>query len=445
VEEIDMSILKPGKEKNIRNWVFGLIALLLVVFVWLGFRQAGAGSIPAEVAGKVTSIEVAETIETTGPLQAQPFASLTWNTSGVVKEVYVQSGDQVKAGDVLMKLKTGSVDNTIISAQATLVTAQKEMDDLLSTADADLAQAVIDLRTAQQAYVRASNYLEFLERSKTTPQTQAKMFLESINQGGKRYVFKTKVMKDPAPEDWFIDARNDLALKKAQLEDAQSTYDRFKNGADAQDLAAAQAKIDSAQALVDSMTIIAPFDGQVLYVANQPGDVVKTSEVAVNMANLDHLYIESQVDEANIVNIHMGDPVTAALGAVDGLVLTGRVAAVDPLGTVEAGSVLYTVWMDIDPISGGVFLPLAGIANVTIQVTDVNLSLAVPIAALQNDDGGEYVLVMQSDDTSERVDVISSTIVDDLVVVTGDLEEGDILMTAQNNALPAGGPFSQGD
>jgi multidrug efflux pump subunit AcrA (membrane-fusion protein) len=141
----------------------------------------------------------------------------------------------------------------------------------------------------------------------------------------------------------------------------------------------------------------------------------------------------------------VGDPVTATLGAVDRLVLTGKVAAVDPLGTVDAGSVLYAVWMDIDPISEDIFLPLAGTADVTIQVTEVNRSLAVPIAALQNDDGGEYVLVMQSDGTSKRVDVISSTIVDDLVVVTGDLQEGDTLITAQNNALPVGGPFGQGD
>ena len=440
-----MSNVKFTRVKKIRYWVIGLVAILLVVFVALRSRSAGAGNTPAEVAGNVTSLNVAETIEIIGSLEAQPFAGLTWNTSGIVEEVYVKAGDKVKAGDVLMKLRTSSVDASIISAQATLVTAQKDMDDLLSSADTNLAQAVIDLRDAQQAYDRASNYLEFLERSKTTPQTQAQLYIESVKRAGQQYVYKTTVLKHPAPEDWFIDARNDLALKKAQLEDAQRTYDNLNDGADAQDLAAAQAKIDSAQALVDSMTIIAPFDGQVLYVANQPGDVVKTSEVAVNMANLDHLYIDSQVDEASIVNIHMGDPVTATLGAVDGLVLTGKVAAVDPLGTVEAGSVLYTVWMDIDPISEDVFLPLAGTANVTIQVTDAKMSLAVPIAALQNDNQGEYVLVMQADGISKRVDVVSSIILNDLVVVAGDLKEGDTLMTAQNTALPAGGLFGQGN
>jgi multidrug resistance efflux pump len=78
------------------------------------------------------------------------------------------------------------------------------------------------------------------------------------------------------------------------LEDAQHTYDNLKDGANAQDVAAVQAKIDAAQARVDTMSIIAPFDGEVLYVANQPEDFVNTDSSALTMANVDHLYIESQ-------------------------------------------------------------------------------------------------------------------------------------------------------
>ena len=99
---------------------------------------------------QVVSLNLAETVEASGSLEAQPSATLLWNTSGVVEEVYVKAGDQVKAGDVLMKLKTTSVDASIISAQADLVTAQKDLDDLLSSSDTDLAQAVIDLKDAQE-------------------------------------------------------------------------------------------------------------------------------------------------------------------------------------------------------------------------------------------------------------------------------------------------------
>ena len=427
------------KRKKVRNRVIVLILVLIAVLVALRSNPARADIAPSEVAGTVVSLNVADTVEVSGSLEAQPFASLTWNTSGVVEEVYVKAGDKVKAGDALMKLKVNSVSSSIISAQADLVTAQKDLEDLLVTSDADLAQAVIDLRDAKQAYERAANYVEFLERSKTTRQMQSQTFIEDVNRGGKKYVFKTKEFKGPAPEDWIIEAENDLALKKAQLEDAQRTYDSLKDGANTQDVTAAQVRIDAEQATVDSMSVIAPFDGQILYVESQPGEVVNTDSTAVNMANLDHLYIETQVDESEIENVKVGDPITATLEAVEGLELTGQVAAIDPLGEVGSDSVQYTIWIDIDRVEEDVFLPLSSTANVIIQVKASTTSLAVPITAIQTDDQGEYLFVVQDDGSTKRVSVVSHTIVGDLVTVTGDLKEGDSLAANQSNGSPGPG------
>jgi RND family efflux transporter MFP subunit len=437
-----MDTKKFLERKNARYWVICLIVILIALFVVLRFSSARAGS-PVEVAGKVVSQNVAETVDASGSLEAQPFASLTWSTSGVVEEAYVKAGDQVKAGDVLMKLKTTSVDASIISAQADLITAQKALDDLLVSSNADLAQAVIDLRDAKQAYDRAANYLEFLERSKTVRQTQSKTFIEKTRWGGWTYDLRTKEFKGPAPADWITDAENDLALKKAKLADAQRAYDRLENGANAQDVTAAQAKIDAAQAKVDSMSVVAPFDGQILYIESQPGDVVTTKSTALNMANLDHLYIETQIDESDIANVTVGDQITATLDAIEGLELTGQVAAIDPLGEANSNSVQYTVRMDIDKMTKDVVLPLGSTANVTIQVKPPVRSLTVPITAIQNDDKGEFVLVLQADGSTKRVGVVGGAIVDDQVVVAGDLKEGDSLSTAQTNSLPAGGPFGQ--
>jgi HlyD family secretion protein len=407
---------------------------------------ASAVNSAAEATGTVVSLDLAETAESSGSLEAQPSATVSWSTSGVVEEVYVKAGDQVKAGDVMMKLKTTSVDASIISAQADLIDAQKEFDDLLNSSDTDLAQAVIDLRDAQEAYDKAEDYLHYLQTNKKIPQTETRAYTQT-RQNSWMYVYKTKLYKGPAPEDWIIEAENDLALKKAELENAQHTYDRLKDGANAQDITAAQARIDAAQATVDSMSVIAPFDGQVLYVESQPGDVVTTEVVALNMANLDHLYIETQVDESDIENVTAGDPITAMLAAVDGLELTGQVAAIDPLGEVDSGSVQYTIWIDIDKVAEDLFLPLGSTVNVTIQVEPVRASLAVPVTAIQNDDQGEYLFVIQDDGSTKRVSVVSSTIVGDLVVVTGDLKEGDSLAAGQSNDLqgPGGGLFGGGN
>jgi len=314
---------------------------------------------------------------------------------------------------------------------------------LLSSSDTDLANAVITLKDAKEAYDKAANYLNYLQKSKKVPQTQTKVFIES-RRNSWQYVYKTKTFKGPAPEDWIVEAENDLALKKAEYEDAQSAYDRLKDGPNAQDLLAAQAKVDAAQFTVDSMSILAPFDGEVLYVESQPGDVVDVDTPALNIANLNHLYVETQVDESDIAKIQLGNPITATMDAVEGLDLTGQVIGIDPVGEVDSGLVKYTVRIDLDPVEDGVFLPLSSTVNVVIEVKPAMTSLAVPITAVQNDSKGEYVLVLQADNSTKRVDILSSTIVGDLVVVTGDLKEGDTLTTVQNSSGP-GGPFGGGN
>src|SRR5512134_1597147 len=96
------------KGKKARYWLIGLIVILVSLFILPRLIPARAGNV-ADSNAAVTSVNVAETVETSGSLAAQPFAGLTWKTSGVVEEVYVKAGDKVQAGDVLMKLRTTSV------------------------------------------------------------------------------------------------------------------------------------------------------------------------------------------------------------------------------------------------------------------------------------------------------------------------------------------------
>ena len=252
---------------------------------------------------------------------------------------------------------------------------------------------------------------------------------------------KTKTFKGPAPQDWIVTAQNDLALKKGQLDDAQNAYDRLKAGATGQDVTAARAKVDAAQATVDSMSIIAPFDGQVLYVDNQSGNVVSTGANAVNLANLDHLYLEAQVDESDIANIKTGDQVMARLDAVPGITLTGKVTAINPVGTVVSGLVKYTVHIDLDKADTDLSLPMGATVNASIQVKPPSATLAVPVTAIQNDSRGEYVWVDRNGSPS-RVDVVGGQIVGDRVAVTGNLKEGEVVQLGQvNNSSTGRGSF----
>lgn len=432
------------KNKSIRNWGIAIVAVVAIYFGVRTFLPASASNATVNTEGQVVSLSVAETIEASGSLEAQPFAALSWKTSGVVEKVNIKPGDLVKAGDILLALQPSSTSASIVSAQADLVNAQVTLRDLLTSGTA-LAQAKIDLKDAQEAYTKADNYIKYLNYSEYVPQTIYTAKLVATGNNGWKYVYETNNFKGPAPEDWIVEAENDLALKKGQLDDAQQTYDSLLAGEDSTDVIAARANVDAAQATVNSLYIIAPFDGKVLSVEQRAGEVVNTGDLSVNLADMDHLYVNTQVDESDIANVKLGNQAEVTLDAVPGVTLTGKVTAINPVGENVSGLVKYTVRVNLDKVNTDTFLPLGTTANVVIRIKEASNTLMVPITAIQNDSEGEYVWVIQGDNSTKRVNVVGGAIVGDLVAVTGDLKEGDRVQLGEASSNSgAGGPFGRG-
>jgi len=341
---------------------------------------------------------------------------------------------------VLLTLQPASTSASVASAQSDLVTAQKNLEDLLAS-NLDRAQAVIDLKDAQEAYDEAYRYRRYLENEDRIPQTETKVHLQQTPKGY-MYVTKTKTFKGPATEDMIIEADNDLGLKKAKLEEVQRTFDRLKDGPNPDDIIAAQAKVDAAQATVNSLSIIAPFDGEILWVEQQKGDMVSAGEFSVNIADLSNLYVEVQVDESDIANVKLEDQVQVTMDALP-VTLTGAVVAINPVGEEISGLVKYTVLIALDKTEDDVLL--GATVDVTIEVSEASSALTVPLSAIQNDTQGEFVTVVNPDGTSHRVDVISDAIVGERVVVEGDLNEGDQLSITPASDMNLPGPFGGGN
>ncbi|MBI3169264.1 MAG: efflux RND transporter periplasmic adaptor subunit [Chloroflexi bacterium] len=419
-------------------WIAAGVVVVVALLVGLRTNNANASNSAVADTAQVVSLTLTETVDSSGSLEAEPFANLNWKASGTVNVVNAQPGDFVKAGDILLTLDPTSTSSSIVSAQADLINAQENLDDLLNSGT-DLAQAAIDLKQAQEDYEDAEYYLKYLQNDQRIPQT--KYLARIVKQGnGWTYKYEKEDFRGPAPKDWIIEAENDLALKKAEYEDAQREYDRLLAGDQSQDVIAAQAKVDAAQATVNTMSIIAPFDGQVLSVEHIAGDVVGTGELSVNIANLDNLYVEAQVDESDIAKLKVGDQVTAESDALPGVAFTGVVASINPVGEVVSGLVKYAVRVDLDKPEGDEFLPLGSTMNLVIQIGDETAILAVPITAIQNDNNGEFVWVVRNGETV-RVDVIGGAIIGEMVAVTGDLQEGEVVTTARDNSFEAPNPF----
>lgn len=402
------------KNKALRNWSIGVIALVILFFIVRGLLRPNISPSGIPIQAQVVSIEVVETIETSGALQAQPFASLAWKTSGVVELINVKPGDFVQAGDILLALLPESTSGSIVSAQADLVNAQETLEELLNS-DTALIEAEQAVDDAEEDYQKAYNW-----RVQLNGKVDIKEYV--YDQQGQ---LKLKEYKGYAGKETIEQADRDLALAESKLNDARREYERLLQGEDSAKVAAAKASVEASQATINSLYLLAPFDGQILSLDHRVGDSVESGEISVNIADLTNLYVEAQIDESDIANVKLGNHAEITVDAANGVVFTGQVSAINPVGETVSNVVKYTVRVDLDSLDEDIFLPLGATANVVIQVKEAELTLAVPIIAIQNDEKSEYVLVLEGNGSTRRVNVIGGAIVGDLVAVTGDLKEGD--------------------
>ena len=199
-----------------------LIALAaLVLFITACSSSANASTATPEI---IPTVIADDTIIAEGHVEPIHYAEIAFSTSGVISEVLVEEGEPMKAGQPLIRLGD-EADTNYAAAQLELVSAQQALNELVNSSGSDLAQIVIDLKDAKEDYKKAENYLHYLQTAQRVPQTNTKVLLVQTRRGYE-YEYKIKNFKGPAPEDWIIEAENDLALKKARMDELQRAYGR---------------------------------------------------------------------------------------------------------------------------------------------------------------------------------------------------------------------------
>src|SRR5689334_23927744 len=189
---------------------------LLITLIGLGLLisacSAAGGKAATATPAAIPTVLADSTIIAEGRVEPLRDAEIAFTASGVVSDVLVAEGQPVTKGQPLIRLGDAS-DTQYAAAQLELVSAEKALNDFLNTSGADLAQAVIDLKQAKEDFDKADDYLNYLQNSRKVPQSETKLFLET-KRNTWMYVYKTKTSKGPAPEDWIVEAQNELALKK---------------------------------------------------------------------------------------------------------------------------------------------------------------------------------------------------------------------------------------
>ena len=397
-----------------------LIILLVVMIAATAFvfvRGSRAETATQFQTAPVERGNLTATIGATGTVRAKQTAVLIWQAAGTVDTVNVKVGDNIAPDFVMAYLEKTSLPQSVILAEADLASAQKTLDDLL-TSDTARAEAVINLRDAQEAYDKAANWREELN---------GKIHIKRIvyKKIGPRRIPILKEYRGYADKETIKKADEDLALAKAKLDDALREYERLNNG-NMLDIQAAQARVEAAEATLNLARLSSPFAGTVTEAHALPGDQVGAGDVAFRLDNLSSLLVDVQVSEVDINNVSIGQPVTLTFDAILGKEYHGEVVEVTQAGTVEQGVVNFTVTVELtDPDS----LVKPGMtAGVNIVVEEMQDALLVQNRAVRLVDGERVVYVLEEGEAVKKEIQLGSSSDTMSVIVSGDIKEGDVII-----------------
>ena len=240
-----------------------------------------------------------------------------------------------------------------------------EIDDSLYTADVDLAKAQLDQDKAGE--VRAAADLE---------QMKAKLTQAEADWNRAQKLGPSEALAPTAYDSYKANyeiAKANVDLDEASLKQALATSVQAK------------ASLDRAQRTLDYCTIRSPVKGVIIDRRVTIGETVvssfNTPSLFLIAKDLTRMQVWISVNEADIGNIHPGQPVSFTVDAFPNTTFQGKVGKVRLNATMTQNIVTYTVEVNTDN-SDGKLLPYLT-ANAQFLSAERHHVLLVPNAALR--------------------------------------------------------------
>ncbi|RPI25132.1 MAG: efflux RND transporter periplasmic adaptor subunit [Chloroflexota bacterium] len=222
-----------------------------------------------------------------------------------------------------------------------------------------------------------------------------------------------------------------VTLAQARITDAQDALDRLESGPTEDEVTIAQTRLTQAQAALKQAGLEAPFAGVITEIQAMPGDMVSPGTPALRLDNLSSLYVDLEVSEVDIHQVHVGQQVDITFDAILDRQYTGEVDRIGQVGVANQGVISFVVTVRLLDADESVRPGMTAVANIRVaEVADV---LQLPNRAIQEEDGKRFVYVLRGnggeDDVIEQAFVqigVSSDASSE--IISTELKEGDRIM-----------------
>ncbi len=341
---------------NKRNILIALGGLILVsILIYIG-KNRSRGELEVNV-GKVENRTIISTVSANGKIRPEAEVKISADVSGEITELYIEEGDTVKEGQLLLKINPDLYLTSRDRARAGVSSSQSN----LKTSQAQLTQAQARLTEQEAAYAR------------------------------NKQLYTDKVLSQAE----YDVAKSAYAIAQSEVKAAQERISAARFG-----IQNSQATLTEANKTLGRTSIYAPSNGVVSALNNEKGErVVGTAQMAgteiMVISNFNNMEVIVDVNENDILQVKKGDTSLVEVDAYSDRKFKGIVTEIsksanssgvqmstDQVTNFEVKvRLLKSSYVDLLEVSTAPFLPGMS-ANVEIQTLVKNNIPCLPIEAV---------------------------------------------------------------
>ena len=341
---------------NKRNILIALGGLILVsILIYIG-KNRSRGELEVNV-GKVENRTIISTVSANGKIRPEAEVKISADVSGEITELYIEEGDTVKEGQLLLKINPDLYLTSRDRARAGVSSSQSN----LKTSQAQLTQAQARLTEQDAAYTR------------------------------NKQLYTDKVLSQAE----YDVAKSAYAIAQSEVKAAQERISAARFG-----IQNSQATLTEANKTLGRTSIYAPSNGVVSALNNEKGErVVGTAQMAgteiMVISNFNNMEVIVDVNENDILQVKKGDTALVEVDAYSDRKFKGIVTEIsksanssgvqmstDQVTNFEVKvRLLKSSYVDLLEVSTAPFLPGMS-ANVEIQTLVKDNIPCLPIEAV---------------------------------------------------------------
>jgi HlyD family secretion protein len=231
---------------------------------------------------------------------------------GRLRAVLVDEGSEVRKGDVVAEIESAEYVARLAAARASAARAHAELERIVNGArreERDEARAAV----AQAAAVLAQAKTEVVRR-------------EALFRDG---AISREELERTDRDLRVAQARHDELVERQRLIDSDARHEDVDRARAA--VAAAEASVSEARAMLEKTRVRAPIDGVILrrhLLGGESVAVSSTPEPIVSMADLSQLRVRMDVDETDIADVRLGQRAWVTADAFGSRQFPGRVVRI---------------------------------------------------------------------------------------------------------------------